>query len=85
MTRDDLQQVFERNEVLTRFYTFGGAGGGNCFALERSNAGWTLAYYDDRGSREEEAVFDTEDKGCRALFDRVKQMVQSALKRTILI
>ena len=85
MNCDELEQIFRRNDVPTRFYTFGGSGGGDCFALERSGDRWDLAYYDDRGSRQKEASFDTEDEGCRALFERMREMVQSAQERTISI
>ena len=85
MNCKELEQVFERNTVPTRFYTFGGSRGGDCYALESTESEWTLAYYDDRGSREVVGVFDNEDDGCRALFDAIKDMVQSAQGRTISI
>jgi hypothetical protein len=71
----ELERILEQNHVPSRYYSFEGAGGGDCYALELLSGQWTLSYYDDRGNREKKGVFATEDQGCLALFEQLKTMV----------
>ncbi len=83
MSRSELAKIFERNQVPEWYYSFYGAGRGDCFALELSEDKWILSYYTERGGRMEEGTFATEADGCEAMFDAIVGMVQEAQKRTI--
>ena len=83
MTRTDLQMIFDQNGVPTSYYSFRGAGGGDCYALEFLDNCWTLSYYDERGFRLHKGTYPSEDEGCRAMFAAVAEMVQLTDHRTI--
>jgi hypothetical protein len=83
MTREELQTILDRNNVPTKYYSFDGAGGGDVWALERLDPGWSLSYYDQRGEREENVVLATEEEGCLALFDRLARVIGAEEGRAI--
>lgn len=83
MNRNELTEIFERNHVPEWYYSFYGAGRGDCLVLEFLEGSWTLSYYTERGCRIAEGTFTTEADGCEAMFDAMVGMVQGAQKRTI--
>ena len=85
MTRLELQDIFDRNNVPTNRYSFRGAGGGDVWALELVDGKFVLAYYDDRGSREQKTVYEEESKGCLALLAKVSDMLQGLQHRGIAV
>ena len=85
MNINELVHILEKNQVPRRYYSFDGAGGGDCFALEFIDSHWVISYYSERGTRREEGVFTSEDEACRAMFDRMKMTVQEESGRTIFI
>jgi hypothetical protein len=83
MTCGDLKELYLRSNVPSDYYSFCGAGGGDCYALEVLDGCWNLSYYDQRGTREEKGTYPDEDAGCRAMFAAVAEMVQIIQKRAI--
>ena len=85
MTRIELQDIFDRNDVPAWCYSFRGARRGDVYALEPMDGKWVLSYYDERGSREQEAVFDTESEGCLALLPKVSDALRQLQDRVIVV
>ncbi len=83
MTALELALVLKNNNVPTNYYSFAGMGGGDCYVLE--HAGNWIVYYSERGSKYDEAAFDTEDAACRNMFSKVARMVEGGQHRSILI
>lgn len=83
MTRSDLEKTYDRRNVPSDYYSFCGAGGGDCYALEVLDGCWTLSYHDQRGTRGEKGIYPDEDAGCRAMFAAVADMMQILHKRAI--
>ncbi len=83
MNRDILAEIFKRNDVPKRYYSFDGGGIGDCLALERLDGQWILSYYTDRGGDDREATFGTEAEGCEAMFTEISSLIQNTQNRTI--
>ncbi len=82
MNTTELEHIFKANHVPTRYYSFAGPGGGDCFVLECRASQWAV-YYSERGTRREEGIFNTEDEACRAMFELIKETVQNGQGRAI--
>ena len=67
MTLNDLKLIFEKNNVPSTYYVFGGLGSGGSYGIEENIAGWEV-YFSERGSKFHIRRFSTEDAACRALL-----------------
>ena len=83
MTISELDQTFRRNTVPHRYYSFEGAGGGDCYALELIHGEWTLSYYDQRGTRRNAQSYPDESTACQAMFAAIKDMVEGQTGKII--
>ena len=71
ITFDDLLTIFESNQVPKHSYAFDDDGNaGQCWVIQLRNAKWHV-YYSERGNRDREHVYDTEDEACRFMLSRV--------------
>ena len=70
MNRTQLQQAFESENVDPRAYDFSGSNIGEQYVLEPRPGGWSV-YYSERGGKNDETFFDTEDEACHELMNRV--------------
>ena len=83
MNVESLKHILVTEQIPRRCYSFDGAGGGDCFALEFISSRWVISYYSERGTRRKEGVFTSEDEACRAMFNVMKKIVQRETGRTI--
>lgn len=70
MNRTQLQELFESENVDPHAYDFNGSNIGEQYVLELRPGGWSV-YYTERGGKNDEVVFDTEDEACLELVGRV--------------
>jgi hypothetical protein len=70
MTRAELRVAAEREGILSTAYSFEGGLPDQTYVLAADAGGWSV-YFAERGSREEEARFETEDEACGELFLRL--------------
>jgi hypothetical protein len=68
MDRNSLREILDRENVDPRFYTFGVWNPWDQYCIEEGPAGWSI-FFAERGMRQNERLFDTEDEACRELLD----------------
>ena len=83
MTVLELQTIFDKNNVPKNYYSFGKPSAGDCLALEATEGAYMICYYSERGSRDEEGTFSTEDAACHEFFERVARLVKDGKSRSI--
>jgi hypothetical protein len=70
LDRDRLQKLFDGRDVDPRCYDFEGSNLGEQYVLELEPGGWSV-YYAERGQKNDQRFFDTEDAACNDLMSRV--------------
>ena len=83
MTALELETIFDRNNVPRHYYSFGRPSAGDCLALEANNGTYLICYYSERGDRDVEGSYPTEDAACREFFRRIARVVQDGKGRSI--
>ena len=82
MNVGELNEAFEKNRVPSRYYTFRGLGGGECYGLDKIDGQWAT-YYSERGHKSDVQRYSTEDESCQAMFLLIRQVIQEEENRTI--
>ncbi len=72
MTRDELQQVLQKEGIRERAYSLSGGYEEDRYCLEASYSTWTV-YYAERGNRREEKIFASENEACENLLERIRR------------
>lgn len=70
LNRDRLRKLFDERDVDPRSYDFEGSNLGEQYVLELGPGGWSV-YYAERGQKNDQRFFDTEDAACHELMSRV--------------
>jgi len=83
MNVQDLERIFKDSQVPQRYYSFDGAGGGDCLSLEFIDGSWTISYYSERGTRRQEGTFTSEDEACYSMFELINRTMQEEAGRKI--
>jgi hypothetical protein len=68
MNRSELREVLDRDRIRPSSYSLEGGGPDEAYCLERSRGGWAI-FYSERGNRNDEQWFATEDEACTALLE----------------
>ena len=67
MNRSELQLVLDEKGIRPRSYSLTGGSPSESYCIERSNGGWAV-YYAERGNRNSEKWFVSEDEACDHLL-----------------
>lgn len=71
MTSEELLSVFKSYDVPAFSYAFDDDGNvGDCWVIQLRDAKWHV-YFSERGKREDEHIYDTEDEACRFMLSSV--------------
>jgi hypothetical protein len=70
VTLDELSRTLMELGIRPRSYSLQGGTPDDRYCLERSSGGWAV-YYSERGLRNDEQWFATEDEACQDLLRRV--------------
>lgn len=67
MNRTELQILLEQHKVSSLAYSLGGGLPNESYVLDQGVDKWTV-YYSERGQKNNERTFYTEDEACRYLL-----------------
>ncbi len=70
MNCDELRQVLAAKGIRPRSYSLEGGSPEDRYCIEKSSGGWSV-YYSERGNRNDERWFETEDDACEEFMRRV--------------
>jgi hypothetical protein len=70
VNRVDLQTAAKREGIKDSAYSLKGGMPDECYVLAIVEGGWTV-YYSERGKRNDETFFETEDEACSFLLLRL--------------
>ncbi|THV42996.1 hypothetical protein [Glycomyces buryatensis] len=70
MNKQELKAALESAGVDEDAYWLEGGRPNEAYTLERRDNGWAV-YYSEKGNRNDEVVFDTEDEACCELLNWV--------------
>jgi hypothetical protein len=70
MNRLELQAVLDEKGIRRRSYSLDGRFADDCYCIERTAGGWAV-FYAERGNRNDEKWFHTEDAACAELLRRI--------------
>jgi len=68
VTREELRYLLHTKGVSPETYCLDGGLPAECYVLDESYGKWSV-YYSERGHRNDEAVFRSEDEACRHLLE----------------
>ena len=68
MNRDELQRILNDRGIRARSYSLDSGSANDRYCIERSSGGWAT-FYSERGNRNNERWFSTEDQACRHLLE----------------
>lgn len=71
MTRQELQRRLQREEISAGAYDLFGEGKDNVYCIEEAPSGW-LVYFRERGLRDWEHLFSSEDEACEFLLTKIQ-------------
>src|SRR5438309_6933851 len=70
MNRDELRRILNKRGIRARSYSLDGGSANDRYCIERSSGGWAT-FYSERGNRNDERWFSTEDEAGRDLLERL--------------
>jgi len=71
MTRQELQRRLREEGVSPGAYDLFGEGKDNVYCVEETPSGW-LVYFRERGLRDWEHLFSSEEEACEFLFTKIR-------------
>lgn len=71
MTRQELQRRLQVEGISPGAYDLFGEGRDNVYCLEETAAGW-LVYFRERGLRDWQHLFSSEDDACKFLLTKIQ-------------
>lgn len=72
MTREELQRRLSEKGISPGAYDLFGENKDNVYCIEKTPSGW-LVYFRERGLRDWEHLFSSEDEACEFLFTKIQR------------
>jgi hypothetical protein len=73
MNRDELKYMLEDLDVPTNAYSLEGSLLPDCIILHNNYAKWEVFYFDERGNRNNEEIFFSENDACNYIYEYFKK------------
>jgi sugar/nucleoside kinase (ribokinase family) len=70
MNRDELRRILNERGIRARSYSLDGGSANDRYCIEQSSGGWAT-FYSERGNRNKERWFSTEDEASQDLLERL--------------